>query len=281
MTVREALRKGAACLMDAGVPDARLDAEYLLAELLHSNRLQLLAENDQPVPNENLETYSKWIARRSRREPLQYILGTQPFMGQLLSVSPAALIPRQDTEILCEEAIKHLKPGMRVLDLCTGTGALAIAMKAACPKAIITATDISEAAAALARENANRLGTDIHFVTGDLFAPLADACFDLIVSNPPYIPHNELPGLQAEVLYEPVTALDGGDDGLDFYRRIAAEAPRHLNAGGCLLLEIGSDQAADVTGLLSDNAFTNIRVIRDLAGLDRVVAADKDQGQSA
>lgn len=273
MTVREALRRAAALLADARVPDARLDAEYLLAELLGTDRLRLLADGDTPLVPECEKAYDAWLARRARREPLQYILGTQPFMGLTLRVTPDALIPRADTETLCEEAYRRMRPGMRCLDLCTGTGALAIAMKAHCPGAEVYASDISKQALSLAEANAKRLGTEIHFCQGDLFAPLGEMDFGLIVSNPPYIPSGELPGLQAEVRFEPALALDGGRDGLDFYRRIAGGAPARLSPGGALLMEIGSTQAEPVTGLLERAGLTEIRVLKDLAGLDRVVCA--------
>ena len=273
MTVREALRIAADRLAQAGVPDARLDAEYLLAELLHTDRLHLIADGGASLSDAQLNAYEQWLARRERREPLQYVLGTQPFMGCMLAVSPAALIPRADTECLCEAALAVLKPGMRVLDLCTGTGALAIALKKHCPGVEVCASDLSVDALALARENAIRNGADVRFFSGDLFTPLRGERFDLIVSNPPYIPRGELPGLQAEVRFEPDMALDGGEDGLDFYRRIAAEAPEHLNRNGWLMLEIGSTQAQDVSRLLQEHRFSEMKILPDLAGLDRVVCA--------
>lgn len=273
MTVREALCRATDQLKQAGVPDARLDAEYLLAELMRVSRLQLIADSGLPLPDELKTQYDSWLARRMRREPLQYILGTQPFMGHLLQVSPAALIPRADTEVLCEEAFRHLHPGMQVLDLCTGTGALAIALKAQCPQAHVTAVDISEDALALAEKNAAQLGVRVRFLRGDLFSAIPGERFHLIVSNPPYIPTADLPELQAEVRFEPALALDGGPDGLDFYRRIAREAPEHLLPGGWLLLEIGSDQAEAVCGLLSAAGFRDPRVIQDLSGLDRVITS--------
>ena len=273
MTVREALRNAADRLAQAGVPDARLDAEYLLAELLHTDRLHLIADGGASLSDAQLNAYEQWLARRERREPLQYVLGTQPFMGCMLAVSPAALIPRADTECLCEAALAVLKPGMRVLDLCTGTGALAIALKKHCPGVEVCASDLSVDALALARENAIRNGADVRFFSGDLFTPLRGERFDLIVSNPPYIPRGELPGLQAEVRFEPDMALDGGEDGLDFYRRIAAEASEHLNRNGWLMLEIGSTQAQDVSRLLQEHRFSEMKILPDLAGLDRVVCA--------
>ena len=271
MTAREALRQAAARLETGGVPDAKLDAEYLLAELLKVDRLHLIADGDRELTDQQLEAYEQWLARRERREPLQYILGSQPFMGCPLRVSSAVLIPRADTECLCEAALKVARNGMHVLDLCTGSGALAIAIKTHCTGAEVYASDLSAEALALARDNTEHLGLQIRFYQGDLFASFDGMRFDLIVSNPPYIPRAELPGLQEEVRYEPDMALDGGEDGLDFYRRIAAEAPAHLTSGGHLMLEIGSTQAQDVTRLLQNNGFSDIRIQPDLAGLDRVV----------
>ena len=273
MTVRETLRQAADRLAEAGVPDPRLDAEYLLAELLETDRLRLIADSGRTLTEPQLAEYEQWLARRLRREPLQYILGTQPFMGCQLDVSPAALIPRADTEILCEQALNRLRPGMRALDLCTGTGALAIALKTHCPGASVFASDISERSLALARHNAEKLNAVVCFAQGDLFAPWTGCRFDMIVSNPPYIPTAELPALQAEVRCEPALALDGGEDGLAFYRRIAFEAPDCLTDEGILLLEIGSTQAEDVCRLLDKAGWRDIAVCPDLAGLDRVVIA--------
>ena len=276
MTIREALKKGANRLEKAGVPDARLDAEYLLAEILRLDRLRLIADGGSVLTDEQLNAYEQWLARRERREPLQYILGNQPFMGFMLKTSPAALIPRADTERLCEAALGVLRPGMRALDLCTGTGALAIALKKLCPQAEVCASDLSKDALALAQSNAEALKADIRFYEGDLFNPLQRERFDLIVSNPPYIPQKDLPALQAEVLFEPMMALDGGEDGLSFYRRIAQEAPAHLNPGGYLMLEIGSDQGQSVPQLLAETGFTDITVQQDYAGLDRVVMGRRE-----
>ena len=192
-------------------------------------------------------------------------------MGLCLRCAPGVLIPRFDTEILCREALARMRGEARVLDLCTGSGALAVAIAHARPQARVFAGDISPDAIKLARENAARCDVRVDVRPGDLFAPFACERFDVIVSNPPYIPAGELPGLQAEVQREPALALDGGPDGLDFYRRIAAEAPAHLTPGGWLLLEIGSDQAAAVTVLLARD-FDIISVYGDLNGLDRAVA---------
>lgn len=267
-----ALSEAAARLAAAGVPDAALDAEYLLAEVLHCPRLSLRLEKARALTEAQTQAYEALLSRREAREPLQYILGTQPFMGFSLRVDARALIPRNDTETLCEQALFRLRPGQRALDLCTGTGALAIAMKKRCPGAAIVATDISGDALSLARENAAALGAEVRFVQGDLFAPVAGERFELIVSNPPYIPEGLRGRLQAEVNREPELALFAGADGLDFYRRIAADAPGHLQAGGWLLLEIGDTQYDDVAALLA-GAFTGVSLVRDMSGLPRVVVA--------
>lgn len=272
MTVREALNAAEARLRKTGTPDARLDAEYMLAEALRAPRLSLLVDKQRPVPAPAAAAFEGMLARREKREPLQYILGEQGFMGFSFRADARALIPRNDTECICEAALAHLEPGMEALDLCTGSGAIAVALKKLRPAVCWTATDLSEAALSLARENARRLGAEVEFLQGDLFAPLAARRFDLIVSNPPYIPLGEREQLQREVRMEPEMALFAGTDGLDFYRRIAREAPGHLNPGGYLILEIGDTQFAAVAALLEAH-FEAPRRIRDLNGLDRGVAA--------
>lgn len=271
-TIGAALHAAQARLAAAGVPDAALDAEYLLAEVLHCPRLSLRLEKAQPLTVEQAAAFEALLLRREQREPLQYILGTQPFMGFLLRTDSRALIPRNDTETLCEQALLRLRPGQQALDLCTGTGALAIAMKKLCPGAQLTATDISLSALALAQENATSLGAEIRFLQGDLFAPVADEKFHIIVSNPPYIPEGLRGQLQAEVNQEPDLALFAGADGLNFYRQIAEQAPAHLQPGGWLLLEIGDTQYPAVSALLSPS-FTGISLVQDMNGLPRVVVA--------
>ena len=269
-TILEALKKAEQRLR--AVPDPRLDAEWLLSEVLGISRLEMLLNKHRELTEAEEGAYEALIARRETREPLQYILGSQSFMGFSLKTDSRALIPRFDTEALCEEALKYVRPGCRVLDLCTGSGALAAAIKKLCPGADVTASDISEAALSLAKENAERLGAEVRFVQGDLFSPLAEEKFDVIVSNPPYIPDAMRGRLQAEVEREPALALFAGEDGLDFYRRIAKEAPAHLNPGGRLCLEIGDGQGEAVKALLYEE-FTDIQIINDLNGLPRVVSA--------
>lgn len=270
MTVLEALKIAEQRL--GAIPEPRLDAEYLLAEALGTNRLMMLIDKSRVLKEEEKQAFEGMVARRETREPLQYILGSQSFMGFSFKTDPRALIPRNDTEALCEEALRHIRPGDAVLDLCTGTGALAIAIKKLCPQALVTATDISASALSLARENAQSLDAAVRFLQGDLFAPLAREKFQLILSNPPYIPNALRGHLQAEVEREPALALFAGADGLDFYRRIAKEAPEHLLPQGQLCLEMGDGESEAVAGLLQD-AFEEIRVLNDLSGMPRVVSA--------
>ena len=269
MTVLEALRKAEGRLQ--AIPEPRLDAEYLLAETLHTSRLMMLIDKSRALTAAEEEAFERMVARREKREPLQYILGSQSFMGFSFKTDPRALIPRNDTEALCEEALRHIRPGDRVLDVCTGTGALGIAIKKLCPKAAVTATDISEAALSLAKENAMALRAEVRFLQGDLFAPVASEAFDVIVSNPPYIPEALRGHLQAEVEKEPALALFAGEDGLDFYRRIAREAPPRLLPQGWLCLEVGDGEAEAVAALLKAD-FESVRILPDLNGLDRVVS---------
>lgn len=254
------------------VPDPRLDAEYLLAEALHVSRLEMLLDKRRVLSDPEWAAYAALVSRRADREPLQYILGEQPFMGFSFRTDRRALIPRNDTEALCQEALNALTPGDRALDLCTGTGALAIALKKLCPGADVTATDVSGEALSLARENAERLGAKVRFLQGDLFAPVAGERFDLIVSNPPYIPEGLRGRLQPEVEQEPALALFAGPDGLDFYRRIIREAPLHLTSRGLLFLETGDGEAEAVADLLRRD-FEDERIVNDLNGLPRVVFA--------
>lgn len=272
MTVQEALKKAEEELKD--IPEPRLDAEYLLSAVLGMSRLQMLLEKGRALTEGEALLFFRLTKRRKTREPLQYILGEQPFMGFSFRVDSRALIPRFDTEALCEEALLHIHPGSRVLDLCTGTGALAVAIKKLCPDAEVTAADISGEALSLARENAEALGAHVRFAQGDLFAPLAGEAYDVIVSNPPYIPDSLRGKLQAEVEREPALALFGGADGLDFYRRIVGESPEYLTNGGWLCLEIGDGQGDKVAALM-ECAFDRIAVGNDLSGLPRVVRGRK------
>lgn len=274
----QALAEGEQRLLLHQVPDARLDAEYLLAGVLNMPRLSLLLEKQRPLSEEENAAYDAFLARREAREPLQYILQEQSFMGFSFRADRRALIPRNDTESVCEEALSHIRGSMQVLDLCTGTGALGIAIKKMRPGCSVTLSDLSEEALSLAKENAQRLQADVRIVQGDLFAPVLDERFHVIVSNPPYIPQGLQGTLQKEVEKEPAMALFAGDDGLSFYRRIAREAPVYLLDNGVLVLECGDDQAAAVAALLEEH-FADIRIFRDMDGHERGVSARlKTQG---
>ena len=241
----------------AGSPDPVADA-----------RLLSWGDSLREIPPEEEARLEALLARRLAGEPVQYILESAWFMGLEFFVDRRVLIPRQDTETLCEAALNVLR-GMqspRVLDLCAGSGAIGLSLARLCPGARVTLADVSAGACAVMEENRRRLGVDAEIVEGDLFSPVAGRTFDLIACNPPYIRTAELASLQAEVQKEPRLALDGGADGLDFYRRIAAAYRGHLARGGTLLLEIGWDEAADVRSL-----FGGGRVVRDLGGRDRMI----------
>ena len=278
-TVAEALKRAARLLSARQTPDAALDAEYLLAEALHTPRLSLRLQKTRLLSETELQVFNAMLDRRAAREPLQYILGTQMFMGLEIKTDCRALIPRFDTECVCEAAIARVRDGMEVLDLCTGTGAIALAIKHARPNARVTGTDISGDALALARENARRLGLDAAFLQGDLFQAVHTRRFGLIVSNPPYIPDGLCGQLQREVEREPALALFGGADGLDFYRRIAAEAPDRLLPGGWLVLETGDGEGDAVAALLRPR-FEEITRFGDWNGLERGLAARLREGEA-
>ena len=238
MTIRAALQQGEAALAAAGVPSAGHDAGELLAHVLGEQRLHLLLRCQEKLPLASHDNYQRLIARRAAREPLQYIVGSQEFMGLTLAVRPGVLIPREDTVVVVQQALHRLPHGETVLDVGTGSGAIALAIKHLRPDAQVTAVDISPHAVALASDNARACGLDVEILQGDGFAPVHGRRFDVIVSNPPYIPSRELPHLQQEVQDEPALALDGGADGLDFYRRLFGQAPQHLKPAGHLVVEL-------------------------------------------
>ncbi len=270
MTLREALTTGRKRLCQAGIEESEPDVWYLLQEAAGVRRAGYFMNPDREMTPEEAAVYEDLIEKRTRHIPLQYIIGKQEFMGLEFLVSDAVLIPRQDTEILVCEVLKESK-GHSVLDVCTGSGCIIISLARLGGITRAAACDISGDALAVARENARRLGVSVEFYQGDLFDPV-EGRFDVIVSNPPYIASGEIDGLMPEVRdYEPRLALDGSGDGLVFYRRILARAGEHLNAGGRIFFEIGCDQAAAVSGLLSEYGYRDIRVVRDYSGLDRVV----------
>ena len=260
-------------LAEKGVENPRLEAEWMLCEALSLDRVGLYLNFDKPLSDAELAAYRSMVARRGKREPLQYILGSQEFMGLEFQVTPAVLIPRHDTEVLVTEAVKRGAVARSVLDIGAGSGCVAVALAKALPQAEICSVDVSGEALEVARGNAERNGATVHFFQGSLFEPFAGRHFDMVVSNPPYIPNYELAALQAEVRgFEPMGALDGGGDGLDFYRRIVSDAPGYLNPGGWLIFEVGAGQAPQVLGLLQSGGFTGETFTQtDPAAIERVV----------
>lgn len=271
MTLREAWNFGKKRLTAAEVPDADLDAWYLLEWCTGVSRSHYLAYPDEIISHDQEEQYRASLVKRERRIPLQQITGEQEFMGLSFYVNEHVLIPRQDTEILVEETARFLKDGMQLLDLCTGSGCILLSLLHLKPGAEGTGADLSPEALKVAEKNRERLGAKAALIQSDLFDKIEGA-FDVIVSNPPYIKRAEIETLMDEVrLHEPYMALDGHEDGLYFYRKIAEEAPKYLRAGGGLFLEIGCDQGACVAELLRQQGFADVKVVKDLAGLDRVV----------
>lgn len=261
-------------LLEAGIEEAALDARLLLEQVCGTGRNTLLVHGDREVSAREQQAYEEAVARRSQRIPLQQITGSQDFMGLVFQVNEHVLVPRQDTEILVEEVLRELQDGMKVLDMCTGSGCILISLLHYSNHCQGVGADISREALEVARKNGTALlGADkeYSFVESDLFEHV-EGKYDIIVSNPPYIRHKEIDSLMPEVRdHEPRRALDGGEDGLDFYRRIAAQSPAYLNGGGRLYLEIGCDQGDAVQELLQQQGFREVNVVQDYAGLDRVV----------
>ena len=299
VTVLEVIQRSSDFLARKGVDSPRLQVELLLAHVLQMPRMKLYLNFERPLKEPELETLRGLIKRRGEREPLQHIVGSTSFCGLEITVNGEVLIPRPETELLAEEAWKFLLaaaefPSPRpspldgrgegedarspaVLDFGTGSGCLALAIAAKCPKAEVHALDISEAALQIARENARRLGLSdrVRFHSGDGFSALPDGMtFDLIVSNPPYIPSADIETLQPEVReHDPRLALDGGPDGLAFYRQIAADAGSRLNPGARLMLELGDGQGGAVSELLTEFGWTVESVLKDHSGRGRILIA--------
>jgi len=280
MTYKGLYEYGKQKLIDAGIEDAALDARLLLEYICHTNRNELIVHADCQRSSIEEQFYTIVIEKRASHIPLQHITGEQEFMGLSFQVNEHVLIPRQDTEILVEEAMRHLCDGMHILDMCTGSGCILLSLLKYSNECEGVGIDISSDAIRVAQQNAQRLQLDATFLEGDLFLPLknfksdkiSDTLFDIIVSNPPYIETKVINTLMPEVrLHEPVGALDGGEDGLYFYKKIVAEAPRFMRKGAYLFFEIGYAQAQAVTMLLQEAGFIQIEVLKDYAGLDRVV----------
>lgn len=276
MTYRECYEQGCRTLQAAGIEEAALDARLLLEAVCGTDRNDLLVHGEQPVAPEAEEKYLNWIRQRAEHIPLQQLTGEQGFMGLTFNVNEHVLIPRQDTEILVEEVLKELHDGMRVLDMCTGSGCILLSLLHYSNDCEGLGVDLSAEALEVAGRNVLKVLTPekaehAHFLQSDLFEKV-EGKFEIIVSNPPYIASAEVEKLMPEVRdHEPRMALDGTEDGLYFYRRIIEEAGKYLVSSGMLFFEIGYDQGQAVSELMRTEGYHEVQVVQDYAGLDRVV----------
>ena len=276
MTYRECYEQGCRTLQATGIEEAALDARLLLEAVCGTDRNDLLVHGEQPVAPEAEEKYLNWIRQRAEHIPLQQLTGEQDFMGLTFSVNEHVLIPRQDTEILVEEVLKELHDGMRVLDMCTGSGCILLSLLHYSNDCEGLGVDLSAEALEVAGRNVLKVLTPekaehAHFLQSDLFEKV-EGKFEIIVSNPPYIASAEVEKLMPEVRdHEPRMALDGTEDGLYFYRRIIEEAGKHLVSSGMLFFEIGYDQGQAVSELMRTEGYCEVQVVQDYAGLDRGV----------
>ncbi|MEO7095229.1 MAG: peptide chain release factor N(5)-glutamine methyltransferase, partial [Polyangiales bacterium] len=277
-TVKELVAWMTDDLRKRGIESARIDSELIVAHVLQVDRIKILLSAERELSADELERIRALLKRRRTFEPIAYLRGEREFYGHRFLVDGRVLVPRPDTETLVEVALKRLigrELSGRVLDLCTGSGCVAISLKLERPTITVDAVDVSRDALAVARDNAQRLGAvwNVSFAEGDLFTPLPSRPYDLVTANPPYIASAEVPTLQRDVAdHEPRLALDGGDDGLAIVRRIVDEAPRWLRAGGALAMEVGAGQADEVRALFASRDFSDVRVARDYGGIDRVVS---------
>ena len=275
--VEEVLKSATTRLEEGGIDSPKLDAEILLAHVLGWRRLNLYVDSEKVLPLEKILRFNELITQRLKKFPVAYLTGAKEFMGLAFAVNESVLIPRPETEILTElvgEYLRELGGEVTFADLGAGSGAICISILKFVKSARTCAVDVSAEALNVAKFNAQKFHVKdrIKFFQGDLFAPLEGKIFNAIVSNPPYIPTNELETLQAEVRREPSIALDGGEDGLNFYRRIISDAPRFLTDGGLLAVEVGINQSTAVKKLFEAANFIDVEIFKDLAGIERVVA---------
>lgn len=274
---------------DRGVENPRLDAEVLLCAVLQCERIKLYMDFERPLTGAELSQYKNYVARRGQHEPLAYILGEKEFMRNSFKVTPATLVPRPETELLVESLIKAARGlkadgDVKILDIGTGSGAIIVSLLDYLPNAKGVGVDISVDALIVAEENSRRIGVRERagFMQSDLFSRIpADKKFDIIVSNPPYIPAADIAGLAKDVQKEPRGALDGGADGLDFYRRIISEAMDHMTDEGILAFEVGINQAQVVAELCRKAGFKATAIRKDYADIERMVFAVKEEGDGS
>jgi release factor glutamine methyltransferase len=268
-------KEGEEKLNKAGVPEFSLDARLLLEHVCGTDHNTLLSHGDMEVSEDKVSEYRKLLDKRTQRMPVAYIIGSCEFMGLDFDVTEDVLIPNQDTETLAEEVLRYLHDGMSILDLCTGSGCIALSLLKYSNDTTAVGTDISEAALKVASSNAGKLGVEGRYTAlhTDLFPEPSDRRYDIIVSNPPYIPTGVIDSLEPEVrTFEPFIALDGSDDGLMFYKRIIPGARDYLYSSGYLFLEIGYDQGEAVKELMIESGYKAVTVVKDLGGNDRVVS---------
>lgn len=276
MTYSDVVNESVKRLKDANIDEAKTDVILLFDILLCRDRGFLLTHGTDEMPEDEINIMSAAIDKRIRHIPLQHITGVQDFMGLTFKVNEKVLIPRFDTECLVEEVMRECCDGAKVLDMCTGSGCIILSLMHYINDLDAYAVDISEDALLVAKENAHSLKEEVKFIHSDLFSNITEKNFDFILSNPPYIRSDEIKNLMEEVSdHDPMIALDGGTDGLDFYYRIAKDAREYLKLGGRLFLEIGFDQGESVSRILADNGYKDIRVIKDYSSKDRVVSAGR------
>ena len=271
MTLREALALGKDLLQKVNIEEFETDAWLLLEGATQCTRTELFLRGNEPLTKEQELLYKEYLTKRSRRVPVQQILGVQCFCGLDFMVTPDVLCPRMDTEVLIEEALKRIKPGSSILDMCTGSGCIILTLLHFIKDCSGTAVDLSEKALNIAKKNAEKLEKECTFIHSDLFEHI-EGRYDVIISNPPYIATKEIEALEPEVReHEPMMALDGKEDGLYFYRKIVSASVDYLNPEGWLMFEIGYDQGEALREMMKSAGYSQIQVIKDLAGLDRVV----------
>lgn len=280
MTLREALALGKDLLKQANIEEYETDAWLLLEGAAKCTRNDLFLYGEKPLTQEQELLYIEYLEKRSSRIPLQHILGVQCFCGLEFVVTPDVLCPRFDTEVLIEEALKRIKSGSSILDMCTGSGCIILSLLHFTKDCSGTGVDLSEKALKVAMQNAEKLEKECTFIHSDLFEHI-NGKYDVIVSNPPYIATKEIEALEPEVrMHEPMMALDGFEDGLFFYREIVSASVNYLNPEGWLMFEIGYDQGEQVSEMMKTAGYTDVKVIKDLAGLDRVVVGKLLQEES-
>lgn len=279
ITIAHLCRLGTQKLRSFGVEAPAFEAQLILSHVLNCSRLELIAHPDNAVSEVEKQCFEELLSRRMAREPLAYILGRKEFYGLEIAVSPGVLIPRPETELLVDVCIKRLGKGEYVLvDVGTGSGAIAVALASNLPQSTVYAVDISASALQVAKYNIQSYSLEdrVHLAQGDLLEPISDKMFHAVISNPPYVPSSQIPLLEPEIaLHEPVEALDGGEDGLEVYRRLIPAALNLLRECGFLAVEVGYSQAESVAQLFQSAGYNTVETFRDLSGIERVVVGTK------